>query len=220
MLDPGTVLIATNAVESGTTPVVARFIARYRVVVVRSSERMWEELDQRSDWVALLIDEDVSDSDASGLVRRAHRIKPHAAVAIATAEPGRRAPAGAFRLPAPLRPRQLSCFLYRALALELLGLKPQVVDALVSFSLRHALTIREAEILYATTAGIDRHEYLEATGIAGNTLKRQVQSLLRKCGLPGLERAAIAVLREGIEEAPGSELLQRTTGEPASPHAH
>lgn len=219
MLDPGIFLIVSNGAGPATLPAVRRFVARYRVVVVRTSERARRELESRLDWMGLLIDADVSFSEAQVLLRMARRAKPHAAVALVRAGADE-TPPGVMRLSAPLRPAQLSGFLYRALALEILGPKPGVVDALVGFARRYSLTIRESEILSATIAGIDRQDYLDAMGIAGNTLKRQVQSLLRKCGYSGVERAAIAVLRDGFDGYTPAALKRRHPHQGLLPHAH
>ena len=201
MFDPGLFVVVTGSGHCSTTQSIRRFVGRYRATAIRTPVRAEQELRESDGWMGMLIAEDVVESTIFELLEVARGRSPMIPVAIMLSDAGAaKIPAHVERLMAPLQPTQLTHFIQHAIAQEMIPCRASV-DALVAFALRHNLTIRESEVLSAAIAGIDRQTYLEATGIAENTRKRQVRSLLRKCGHSGVERAAISVLREGVLRA-------------------
>ena len=206
MLDPGLFLMVTHARRQASVLAIRRFVERYRASAIRDPDAAMQALQSSGAWMGVLILEDVSPSDAMAVIAAAaaHAPKTPTALVMGTLDYPSTRPRVA-RMQSPLRRLELTPFMQRALAHELIACEVSV-QAVVAFARQHNLTVREVEILSAAIAGIDRKEYLEATGMAENTLKRQVQSLLRKSGYTGLERTAIAVLRAGLLGATDSAL--------------
>lgn len=201
MFDPGIFVIVTNTAHEANLQAVRRFVGRYRATAIRSIQRAREEVAQSNDWVGLLITADLPWEATANLVAQAQRYHPQLPVALASAvDGGGPLPAAIEHMSLPMQQENLRKFLLRVVAQEMLECSASV-EALVEFAELHRLTVREAEVLCSAVAGIERQAYLSATGVAENTRKRQVQSLLRKCGYSGVERAAIAVLQDGVARA-------------------
>jgi hypothetical protein len=102
--------------------------------------------------------------------------------------------AGVYMLGSPPDARRVQAFVRAAVVREILQ-APDLSAAVDQYALTHALTPRESELVAAAVAGISCEAYLDEVGIAANTRRRQVQSLLRKCREQTLDRVALRVMR-------------------------
>jgi DNA-binding NarL/FixJ family response regulator len=95
----------------------------------------------------------------------------------------------------PTRRRALKGFLRRAVAFERLK-DVRVAELIDIYARRHRLTPRETDLVIGAVAGMSRDALGNQLGTSQNTLKTQVRSLLRKCGLTSLDELARLVLSE------------------------
>ncbi len=70
-----------------------------------------------------------------------------------------------------------------------------LTDAVAEMALRHSLTAKEREILWAAFHGISAKEFVADRGVSINTYKSQVRKLLRKLRATTLGEVRDAVLR-------------------------
>jgi DNA-binding NarL/FixJ family response regulator len=99
----------------------------------------------------------------------------------------------------------LNPFIQRALAQE------RVDDAAIGQRIEHLarqlkLTRRETELLTLSVDGLSRKELAESLGVAENTVKAQIRSLLKKSGARSLATLAQKVIKGAVHDSipPGS----------------
>jgi hypothetical protein len=208
---PGRFLIVDARRESRATRPVRSLLGRYRDTDVSLPLDALEQLTTDSNVTGVVIGQQVGSADVLALLEVLSRRKHRTSAAVCTRTWNRFLLGSEVTvLESPLRLDSVKSFLQRALALEILA-DDFAVEALLAFAERHALAPRETEVLCAAVAGISGREYLDATGTAVNTRKRQIQSILRKSGFPGIDRTVIHVLRDALA------ILQERSAEIAVP---
>lgn len=113
----------------------------------------------------------------------------------------------------PAASLELRDFAARALVREVLT-RPVIACAVLALVKRHDLSPREGELLAAAVAGVRREALFEEVGTSPNTVKRQVRSLLCKCGESSVDRLIIRVLHQALRAGATAEAsLQPATTE-------
>lgn len=100
----------------------------------------------------------------------------------------------------PASAENLNPFIQRALAQE------SVDDAAIGQRIEHLarqlrLTRRETELLTLSVDGLSRKQLAEALGVAENTVKAQIRSLLKKSGARSLATLAQKVIKGAVRES-------------------
>ncbi len=100
----------------------------------------------------------------------------------------------------PASAENLNPFIQRALAQE------RVDDAAIGRRIEHLarqlkLTRRETELLTLSVDGLSRRELAQALGVAENTVKAQIRSLLKKSGARSLATLAQKVIKGAAHDS-------------------
>jgi DNA-binding NarL/FixJ family response regulator len=185
-------------------PTLARTLARTfgrhgPVEVVHSMAAAREKLENRAEWTGVVLDLILPDGyglDLLAEIRESHGGLP---VLVLTGELNRdvvnkvQTMRGEY-VCKPASADNLNPFIQRALAQE------RVDDVAIGQRIEHLarqlkLTRRETELLTLSVDGLSRKELAEALGVAENTVKAQIRSLLKKSGARSLATLAQKVIK-------------------------
>jgi hypothetical protein len=100
-------------------------------------------------------------------------------------------------------------FAARALVREVLS-RPLIASAVLALVKQFDLSPREGELLAVAVAGVPREALFEETGTSPNTVKRQIRSLLCKCGAASMDRVIIRVLHDALRTGTAPPTLPRS----------
>lgn len=191
---------------------LARTFGRHRAVeVVHNMSTAREMLDGDRDWTGVVLDLILPDGyglDLLSEIRQSHGALP---VLVLTGELNRdvvnkvQTMRGEY-VCKPASAENLNPFIQRALAQE------RVDDAAIGQRIEHLsrqlkLTRRETELLTLSVDGLSRKQLAQALGVAENTVKAQIRSLLKKSGARSLATLAQKVIKGAAQETmppPGS----------------
>lgn len=195
--EPGVFLILSDDPKVRES-LLFRVLERYRTTVVSKDVQQCRALVAKTcAWTGLVMDAGCSDLVVEQMLALMDEACPGVPVA-------RILPASAAAGRAALSIDQLersatavARFAAYALAVETCG-DVRIARGVLDYATTVRLTPRECEILSAAVAGIERAHLLEELGITINTYKRQVRSLLQKCGEATLDRVAIGALRKVV----------------------
>jgi DNA-binding NarL/FixJ family response regulator len=185
-------------------PTLARTLARTfgrhgPVEVVHSMTAAREMLQTRAEWTGVVLDLILPDGyglDLLAEIRQGHGALP---VLVLTGELNRdvvnkvQTMRGEY-VCKPASADNLNPFIQRALAQE------RVDDAAIGQRIEHLgrqlkLTRRETELLTLSIDGLSRKDLADALGVAENTVKAQIRSLLKKSGARSLATLAQKVIK-------------------------
>jgi len=185
-------------------PTLARTLARTfgrhgPVEVVHSMAAARDQLENHAEWTGVILDLILPDGyglDLLAEIRESHGALP---VLVLTGELNRdvvnkvQTMRGEY-VCKPASADNLNPFIQRALAQE------RVDDAAIGQRIEHLarqlkLTRRETELLTLSVDGLSRKELAEALGVAENTVKAQIRSLLKKSGARSLATLAQKVIK-------------------------
>ncbi len=185
-------------------PTLARTLARTfgrhgPVEVVHSMAAARDKLENHEEWTGVVLDLILPDGyglDLLAQIRETHGALP---VLVLTGELNRdvvnkvQTMRGEY-VCKPASVDNLNPFIQRALAQE------RVDDAAIGQRIEHLarqlkLTRRETELLTLSVDGLSRKELADALGVAENTVKAQIRSLLKKSGARSLATLAQKVIK-------------------------
>lgn len=184
---------------------LARTFGRHRAVeVVHNMATAREMLDGDRDWTGVVLDLILPDGyglDLLSEIRQSHGALP---VLVLTGELNRdvvnkvQTMRGEY-VCKPASAENLNPFIQRALAQE------RVDDAAIGQRIEHLsrqlkLTRRETELLTLSVDGLSRKQLAQALGVAENTVKAQIRSLLKKSGARSLATLAQKVIKGAAQE--------------------
>lgn len=179
---------------------VFRVLERYRTTTVGKDVEACHALISRGqDWTGLVLDAPCSELMVEQMLALMDRCCPQVPVARVLPATGSAAGGEARASLAQLErtAADMARFAAYALVVETCG-DVRIAHSLLEYATSARLTPRECEILSAAVAGIERADLLDELGITINTYKRQVRSVLQKCGEATLDRAAIGALRQAV----------------------
>lgn len=185
---------------------LARTFGRHRPVdVVHGMQAAREKLEEDRDWTGVVLDLILPDGyglDLLAEIRQSHGGLP---VLVLTGELNRDVVNRVQTLRGeyvckPASADNLNPFIQRALAQE------RVDDAAIGRRIEHLarqlkLTRRETELLTLSVDGLSRRELAKALGVAENTVKAQIRSLLKKSGARSLATLAQKVIKGAAHES-------------------
>jgi FixJ family two-component response regulator len=119
----------------------------------------------------------------------------------------------------PPRSTTISSFVTRALTEEVVG-KSKLATAVLDSASAYELTPRETELAACALLGFPREQLVDELDISQNTLKRQVRSLLRKCGQPSLDKLVIHMLHATLRLDHPGHPHYRSTARAPQPASH
>lgn len=191
-------------------PTLARTLARTfgrhgSVEVVHSMAAAREQLQSHDEWTGVVLDLILPDGyglDLLAEIRQSHGALP---VLVLTGELNRdvvnkvQTMRGEY-VCKPASVDNLNPFIQRALAQE------RVDDAAIGQRIEHLarqlkLTRRETELLTLSVDGLSRKELADALGVAENTVKAQIRSLLKKSGARSLATLAQKVIKGATRDS-------------------
>jgi DNA-binding NarL/FixJ family response regulator len=199
-------------------PTLARTLARTfgrhgPVEVVHSMAAARDKLENRAEWTGVVLDLILPDGYGLDLLAEIRQIHGELPVLVLTGELNRdvvnkvQTMRGEY-VCKPASADNLNPFIQRALAQE------RVDDTAIGQRIEHLvrqlkLTRRETELLTLSIDGLSRKELAEALGVAENTVKAQIRSLLKKSGARSLATLAQKVIKGATRDTV-------PPGEPAS----
>jgi DNA-binding NarL/FixJ family response regulator len=185
---------------------LARTFGRHRSVeVVHSMAAAREMLDGGRDWTGVVLDLILPDGYGLDLLADIRKEQGALPVLVLTGELNRDVVNKVQTLRGeyvckPASAENLNPFIQRALAQE------TVDDAAIGQRIEHLarqlrLTRRETELLTLSVDGLSRKQLAEALGVAENTVKAQIRSLLKKSGARSLATLAQKVIKGAVRES-------------------
>jgi DNA-binding NarL/FixJ family response regulator len=199
-------------------PTLARTLARTfgrhgPCEVVHSMAAARDQLENHSEWTGVVLDLILPDGYGLDLLSEIRQIHGELPVLVLTGELNRdvvnkvQTMRGEY-VCKPASADNLNPFIQRALAQE------RVDDAAIGQRIEHLarqlkLTRRETELLTLSVDGLSRKELAQALGVAENTVKAQIRSLLKKSGARSLATLAQKVIKGATRDSV-------PPGEPAS----
>lgn len=185
---------------------LARTFGRHRSVeVVHSMAAAREMLDGGRDWTGVVLDLILPDGYGLDLLADIRKEQGALPVLVLTGELNRDVVNKVQTLRGeyvckPASAENLNPFIQRALAQE------SVDDAAIGQRIEHLarqlrLTRRETELLTLSVDGLSRKQLAEALGVAENTVKAQIRSLLKKSGARSLATLAQKVIKGAVRES-------------------
>ncbi len=185
---------------------LARTFGRHRSVeVVHSMAAAREMLDGGRDWTGVVLDLILPDGYGLDLLADIRQEQGALPVLVLTGELNRDVVNKVQTLRGeyvckPASVENLNPFIQRALAQE------SVDDAAIGQRIEHLarqlrLTRRETELLTLSVDGLSRKQLAEALGVAENTVKAQIRSLLKKSGARSLATLAQKVIKGAARES-------------------
>lgn len=197
--EPGVFLVLSDDSRIRES-LVFRVLERYRTTIVGKDVDACRALISRGqDWTGLVLDASCSDVTVEQMLAFMDGCCPRVPVARVLSAPG--SAAGGEARPSLARLERTAADMARfaayALVVETCG-DVRIARSLLDYATTARLTPRQCEILSAAVAGVERAALLDELGITINTYKRQVRSVLQKCGEATLDRAAIGALRQAV----------------------
>jgi DNA-binding NarL/FixJ family response regulator len=203
-------------------PTLARTLARTfgrhgSVDVVHSMSAARDKLGNDSEWTGVVLDLILPDGYGLDLLAEIRQIHGALPVLVLTGELNRdvvnkvQTMRGEY-VCKPASADNLNPFIQRALAQE------RVDDAAIGQRIEHLarqlkLTRRETELLTLSVDGLSRKELADALGVAENTVKAQIRSLLKKSGARSLATLAQKVIKGATRDSvPPGEPATTTDG--------
>lgn len=185
---------------------LARTFGRHRPVdVVHGMQAARDKLREEGEWTGVVLDLILPDGyglDLLAEIRESHGGLP---VLVLTGELNRDVVNRVQTLRGeyvckPASAENLNPFIQRALAQE------RVDDAAIGRRIEHLarqlkLTRRETELLTLSVDGLSRRELAQALGVAENTVKAQIRSLLKKSGARSLATLAQKVIKGAAHDS-------------------
>lgn len=185
---------------------LARTFGRHRPVdVVHGMQAARDKLEEEGDWTGVVLDLILPDGyglDLLAEIRESHGGLP---VLVLTGELNRDVVNRVQTLRGeyvckPASAENLNPFIQRALAQE------RVDDAAIGRRIEHLarqlkLTRRETELLTLSVDGLSRRELAKSLGVAENTVKAQIRSLLKKSGARSLATLAQKVIKGAAHDS-------------------
>lgn len=185
---------------------LARTFGRHRSVeVVHSMAAARDMMDGGRDWTGVVLDLILPDGYGLDLLAEIREKQGALPVLVLTGELNRDVVNKVQTLRGeyvckPASAENLNPFIQRALAQE------SVDDAAIGQRIEHLarqlrLTRRETELLTLSVDGLSRKQLAEALGVAENTVKAQIRSLLKKSGARSLATLAQKVIKGAVRES-------------------
>ena len=203
-------------------PTLARTLARTfgrhgPVEVVYSMAAARDKLENRSEWTGVVLDLILPDGYGLDLLAEIRQMHGALRVLVLTGEHNRDVDNKVQTMRGEYVCKHASVdnlnpFIQRALAQE------RVDDVAIGQRIEHLarqlkLTRRETELLTLSVDGLSRKELAEALGVAENTVKAQIRSLLKKSGARSLATLAQKVIKGATRETvPPGEPANATDG--------
>jgi DNA-binding NarL/FixJ family response regulator len=195
---PGGFLIVED--EPTLARTLARTFGRHGPVdVVHSMAAARAKLEHHSEWTGVILDLILPDGYGLDLLAEIRRMHGELPVLVLTGELNRDVVNKVQTLRGeyvckPASAENFNPFIQRALAQE------RVDDAAIGQRIEHLarqlkLTRRETELLTLSVDGLSRKELADALGVAENTVKAQIRSLLKKSGARSLATLAQKVIK-------------------------
>ncbi|MEZ4286596.1 MAG: response regulator transcription factor [Polyangiales bacterium] len=191
-------------------PTLARTLARTfgrhtEVEVVHDMAAARAKLHERSDWTGVVLDLVLPDGYGLDLLADIRKEQGALPVLVLTGELNRDVVNRVQTLRGeyvckPASADNLNPFIQRALAQE------RVDDEAIGQRIEHLarqlkLTRRETELLTLSVDGLSRRELAESLGVAENTVKAQIRSLLKKSGARSLATLAQKVIKGAAHDS-------------------
>jgi DNA-binding NarL/FixJ family response regulator len=182
---------------------VNAFAAHGRAVGASTSAEAREALRQQR-FDSLVVDVTLPDGNGLDLVSLALQRWPSICVLVLTGstEHGiitRCHELGVRYLLKPFEPEQIRVHANEARARREVGDR-RIAVALDRWKRGHGLTRNETELLELGARGVPREEFEVVRGVRGDTIKKQIQTLLMKTGDTSFEAAVNSLLREAVAE--------------------
>jgi len=201
---PGGFLIVED--EPTLARTLARTFGRHGPVdVVHSMAAARGKLENHAEWTGIILDLILPDGYGLDLLAEIRRVHGELPVLVLTGELNRdvvnkvQTMRGEY-VCKPASADNLNPFIQRALAQE------RVDDAAIGQRIEHLarqlkLTRRETELLTLSVDGLSRKELADALGVAENTVKAQIRSLLKKSGARSLATLAQKVIKGATRDS-------------------